>query len=194
MEKIDEMKNSLMELNSKFDGLRDELFNIIMDDLEKIMEKDATDEFKRGVDEGINLIEYMYTTDEDEQGILTYIRAIPGEKIVVTNEENLIETILKEIVTPILSINGDDKMKENIDKPDQREEKSTADFLRRININLIFESIDRLLDYIYEKSTEIQEMPENANDEFHLGINYVYEYVYAVYKELEAIGDKYVLN
>lgn len=194
MEKIDEMKNSLMELNSKFDGLRDELFNIIMDDLEKIMEKDATDEFKRGVDEGINLIEYMYTTDEDEQGILTYIRAIPGEKIVVTNEENLIETILKEIVTPILSINGDDKMKENIDKPDQREEKSTADFLRRININLIFESIDRLLDYIYEKSTEIQEMPENANDEFHLGINYVYEYVYAVYKELEAIRDKYVLN
>lgn len=194
MEKIDEMKNSLMELNSKFDGLRDELFNIIMDDLEKIMEKDATDEFKRGVDEGINLIEYMYTTDEDEQGILTYIRAIPGEKIVVTNEENLIETILKEIVTPILSINGDDKMKENIDKPDQREEKGTADFLRRININLIFESIDRLLDYIYEKSTEIQEMPENANDEFHLGINYVYEYVYAVYKELEAIRDKYVLN
>lgn len=194
MEKIDEMKNSLMELNSKFDGLRDELFNIIMDDLEKIMEKDATDEFKRGVDEGINLIEYMYTTDEDEQGILTYIRAIPGEKIVVTNEENLIETILKEIVTPILSINGDDKMKENIDKPDQREEKNTADFLRRININLIFESIDRLLDYIYEKSTELQEMPENANDEFHLGINYVYEYVYAVYKELEAIRDKYVLN
>lgn len=194
MEKIDEMKNSLMELNSKFDGLRDELFNIIMDDLEKIMEKDATDEFKRGVDEGINLIEYMYTTDEDEQGILTYIRAIPGEKIVVTNEENLIETILKEIVTPILSINGDDKIKENIDKPDQREEKNTADFLRRININLIFESIDRLLDYIYEKSTEIQEMPENANDEFHLGINYVYEYVYAVYKELEAIRDKYVLN
>lgn len=194
MEKIDEMKNSLMEINSKFDGLRDELFNIIMDDLEKIMEKDATDEFKRGVDEGINLIEYMYTTDEDEQGILTYIRAIPGEKIVVTNEENLIETILKEIVTPILSINGDDKMKENIDKRDQREEKSTADFLRRININLIFESIDRLLDYIYEKSTELQEMPENANDEFHLGINYVYEYVYAVYKELEAIRDKYVLN
>lgn len=194
MEKIDEMKNSLMEINSKFDGLRDELFNIIMDDLEKIMEKDATDEFKRGVDEGINLIEYMYTTDEDEQGILTYIRAIPGEKIVVTNEENLIETILKEIVTPILSINGDDKMKENIDKPDQREEKNTADFLRRININLIFESIDRLLDYIYEKSTEIQEMPRNANDEFHLGINYVYEYVYAVYKELEAIRDKYVLN
>ncbi|KGF06943.1 hypothetical protein HMPREF1634_06750 [Tissierellia bacterium S7-1-4] len=194
MEKIDEMKNSLMELNSKFDGLRDELFNIIMDDLEKIMEKDATDEFKRGVDEGINLIEYMYTTDEDEQGILTYIRAIPGERIVVTNEENLIETILKEIVTPILSINGDDKMKENIDKPDQREEKNTADFLRRININLIFESIDRLLDYIYEKSTELQEMPENANDEFHLGINYVYEYVYAVYKELEAIRDKYVLN
>lgn len=194
MEKIDEMKNSLMELNSKFDGLRDELFNIIMDDLEKIMEKDATDEFKRGVDEGINLIEYIYTTDEDEQGILTYIRAIPGEKIVVTNEENLIETILKEIVTPILSINGDDKMKENIDKLDQREEKNTADFLRRININLIFESIDRLLDYIYEKSTELQEMPENANDEFHLGINYVYEYVYAVYKELEAIRDKYVLN
>ncbi len=194
MEKIDEMKNSLMEINSKFDGLRDELFNIIMDDLEKIMEKDATDEFKRGVDEGINLIEYMYTTDEDEQGILTYIRAIPGEKIVVTNEENLIETILKEIVTPILSINGDDKMKENIDKRDQREEKNTADFLRRININLIFESIDRLLDYIYEKSTEIQEMPRNANDEFHLGINYVYEYVYAVYKELEAIRDKYVLN
>ncbi len=194
MEKIDEMKNSLMELNSKFDGLRDELFNIIMDDLEKIMGKDATDEFKRGVDEGINLIEYMYTTDEDEQGILTYIRAIPGEKIVVTNEENLIETILKEIVTPILSINGDDKMKENIDKPDQREEKNTADFLRSININLIFESIDRLLDYIYEKSTELQEMPENANDEFHLGINYVYEYVYAVYKELEAIRDKYVLN
>lgn len=194
MEKIDEMKNSLMELNSKFDGLRDELFNIIMDDLEKIMEKNATDEFKRGVDEGINLIEYMYTTDEDEQGILTYIRAIPGEKIVVTNEENLIETILKEIVTPILSINGDDKMKENIDKPDQREEKNTADFLRRININLIFESIDRLLDYIYEKSTELQEVPENANDEFHLGINYVYEYVYAVYKELEAIRDKYVLN
>lgn len=194
MEKIDEMKNSLMEINSKFDGLRDELFNIIMDDLEKIMEKNATDEFKRGVDEGINLIEYMYTTDEDEQGILTYIRAIPGEKIVVTNEENLIETILKEIVTPILSINGDDKMKGNIDKPDQREEKSTADFLRRININLIFESIDRLLDYIYEKSTELQEMPENANDEFHLGINYVYEYVYAVYKELEAIRDKYVLN
>lgn len=194
MEKIDELKNSLMELNSKFDGLRDELFNIIMDDLERIMEKDAPVEFKRGVDEGINLIEYMYTTDEDEQGILTYIRAIPGEKIVVTNEENLIETILKEIVTPILSINGDDKMKENIDKPDQREEKSTADFLRRININLIFESIDRLLDYIYEKSTEIQEMPENANDEFHLGINYVYEYVYAVYKELEAIRDKYVLN
>ena len=194
MEKIDEMKNSLMELNSKFDGLRDELFNIIMDDLEKIMEKNATDEFKRGVDEGINLIEYMYTTDEDEQGILTYIRAIPGEKIVVTNEENLIETILKEIVTPILSINGDDKMKENIDKPDQREEKNTADFLRRININLIFESIDRLLDYIYEKSTELQEMPRNANDEFHLGINYVYEYVYAVYKELEAIRDKYVLN
>lgn len=194
MEKIDEMKNSLMEINSKFDGLRDELFNIIMDDLEKIMEKDATDEFKRGVDEGINLIEYMYTTDEDEQGILTYIRAIPGEKIVVTNEENLIETILKEIVTPILSINGDDKMKENIDKRDQREEKNTADFLRRININLIFESIDRLLDYIYEKSTELQEMPRNANDEFHLGINYVYEYVYAVYKELEAIRDKYVLN
>ncbi len=194
MEKIDELKNSLMELNSKFDGLRDELFNIIMDDLERIMEKDATDEFKRGVDEGINLIEYMYTTDEDEQGILTYIRAIPGEKIVVTNEENLIETILKEIVTPILSINGDDKMKENIDKLDQREEKNTADFLKRVNINTIFESIDRLLDYIYEKSTELQEMPENANDEFHLGINYVYEYVYAVYKELEAIRDKYVLN
>lgn len=194
MEKIYELKNSLMELNSKFDGLRDELFNIIMDDLEKIMEKDATDEFKRGVDEGINLIEYMYTTDEDEQGILTYIRAIPGEKIVVTNEENLIETILKEIVTPILSINGDDKMKENIDKLDQREEKNTADFLKRVNINTIFESIDRLLDYIYEKSTELQEMPENANDEFHLGINYVYEYVYAVYKELEAIRDKYVLN
>lgn len=128
MEKIDELKNSLMELNSKFDGLRDELFNIIMDDLERIMEKDATDEFKRGVDEGINLIEYMYTTDEDEQGILTYIRAIPGEKIVVTNEENLIETILKEIVTPILSINGDDKMKENIDKLDQREEKTPLTF------------------------------------------------------------------
>ena len=34
MEKIDELKNSLMELNSKFDGLHDELFNIIMDDLE----------------------------------------------------------------------------------------------------------------------------------------------------------------
>ena len=39
MEKIDEMKNSLMAINSKFDGLRDELFNIIMDDLEKLLKK-----------------------------------------------------------------------------------------------------------------------------------------------------------
>ena len=91
MEKIDELKNSLMELNSKFDGLRDELFNIIMDDLERTMEKDAPVEFKRGVDEGINLIEYIYKTDEDGQGILSFIKEMPGEKIVVTNEENLIE-------------------------------------------------------------------------------------------------------
>ncbi|PVY94325.1 hypothetical protein C7381_10527 [Ezakiella coagulans] len=194
MEKIDELKNSLMELNSKFDGLRDELFNIIMDDLERIMEKDAPVEFKRGVDEGINLIEYIYKTDEDGQGILSFIKEMPGEKIVVTNEENLIETILKEIVAPIIGMSGNAEIKEDIEELNRKEEKNTADFLKRVNINTIFESIDRLLDYIYEKSTELQEMPENANDEFHLGINYVYEYVYAVYKELEAIRDKYVLN
>lgn len=194
MEKIDELKNSLMELNSKFDGLRDELFNIIMDDLERIMEKDAPVEFKRGVYEGINLIEYIYKTDEDGQGILSFIKEMPGEKIVVTNEENLIETILKEIVAPIIRMSGNAEIKEDIEELNRKEEKNTADFLKRVNINTIFESIDRLLDYIYEKSTELQEMPENANDEFHLGINYVYEYVYAVYKELEAIRDKYVLN
>ena len=165
-----------------------------MDDLERTMEKDAPVEFKRGVDEGINLIEYIYKTDEDGQGILSFIKGMPGEKIVVTNEENLIETILKEIVAPIVRMSGNAEIKEDIEELNRKEEKNTADFLKRVNINTIFESIDRLLDYIYEKSTELQEMPENANDEFHLGINYVYEYVYAVYKELEAIRDKYVLN
>ena len=91
-------------------------------------------------------------------------------------------------------MSGNAEIKEDIEELNRKEEKNTADFLKRVNINTIFESIDRLLDYIYEKSTELQELPENANDEFHLGINYVYEYVYAVYKELEAIRDKYVLN
>lgn len=195
MEKIDEMKNSLMEINSKFDGLRDELFNIIMDDLEKLLEKDASDEFKKGVEEGINLIEYMYETDEEDRGLFRFIGEIPEEmKIVPLNDENFLEMILKEVVTPIININGDEEMRKNIEDLNRREEKNTADFIKRANVDSIFNSIDRLLDYIYEESTELQEMPENANDEFHLGINYVYEYVYAVYKELEKIRDKYILN
>lgn len=195
MEKIDEMKNSLMEINSKFDGLRDELFNIIMDDLEKLLEKDASDEFKKGVEEGINLIEYMYETDKEERGLFRFIGEIPEEmKIVPLNDENFLEMILKEVVTPIITINGDEETRKNIEDLNRREEKNTADFIKRANVDSIFNSIDRLLDYIYEESTELQEMPENANDEFHLGINYVYEYVYAVYKELEKIRDKYILN
>lgn len=195
MEKIDEMKNSLMEINSKFDGLRDELFNIIMDDLEKLLEKDASDEFKKGVEEGINLIEYMYETDEEDRGLFRFIGEIPEEmKIVPLNDENFLEMILKEVVTPIITINGDEETRKNIEDLNRREEKNTADFIKRANVDSIFNSIDRLLDYIYEESTELQEMPENANDEFHLGINYVYEYVYAVYKELEKIRDKYILN
>lgn len=195
MEKIDEMKNSLMEINSKFDGLRDELFNIIMDDLEKLLEKDASAEFKRGVDEGINLIEYMYETDKEDRGLFRFIGEIPEEmKIVPLNDENFLEMILKEVVTPIITINGDEETRKNIEDLNRREEKNTADFIKRANVDSIFDSIDRLLDYIYEESTELQEMPENANDEFHLGINYVYEYVYAVYKELEKIRDKYILN
>lgn len=194
MEKIDEMKNSLMEINSKFDGLRDELFNIIMDDLEKLLEKDASAEFKKGVEEGINLIEYMYETDEEDRGLFRFIGDIPEENIAPVNDEMLLEMILKEVVTPILTINGDEEMRKNIEDLNRREEKNTADFIKRANVDSIFNSIDRLLDYIYEESTELQEMPENANDEFHLGINYVYEYVYAVYKELEAIRDKYILN
>lgn len=195
MEKIDEMKNSLMEINSKFDGLRDELFNIIMDDLEKLLEKDASDEFKKGVEEGINLIEYMYETDEEDRGLFRFIGEIPEEmKIVTLNDENFLEMILKEVVTPIITINGDEETRKNIEDLNRREEKNTADFIKRANVDSIFNSIDRLLDYIYEESTELQEMPENANDEFHFGINYVYEYVYAVYKELEKIRDKYILN
>lgn len=194
MEKIDEMKNSLMEINSKFDGLRDELFNIIMDDLEKLLEKDASAEFKKGVEEGINLIEYMYETDEEDRGLFRFIGDIPEENIAPVNDEMLLEMILKEVVTPIITINGDEEMRKNIEDLNRREEKNTADFIKRANVDSIFNSIDRLLDYIYEESTELQEMPENANDEFHLGINYVYEYVYAVYKELEAIRDKYILN
>lgn len=195
MEKIDEMKNSLMEINSKFDGLRDELFNIIMDDLEKLLEKDASAEFKKGVEEGINLIEYMYETDEEDRGLFRFIGEIPEEmKIVPLNDENFLEMILKEIVTPIININGGEETRKNIEDLNRREEKNTADFIKRANVDSIFNSIDRLLDYIYEESTELQEMPENANDEFHLGINYVYEYVYAVYKELEKIRDKYILN
>ena len=195
MEKIDEMKNSLMAINSKFDGLRDELFNIIMDDLEKLLEKDASAEFKKGVEEGINLIEYMYETDEEDRGLFRFIGEIPEEmKIVPLNDENFLEMILKEVVTPIITINGDEKTRKNIEDLNRREEKNTADFIKRANVDSIFNSIDRLLDYIYEESTELQEMPENANDEFHLGINYVYEYVYAVYKELEKIREKYILN
>lgn len=195
MEKIDEMKNSLMEINSKFDGLRDELFNIIMDDLEKLLEKDASAEFKKGVEEGINLIEYMYETDEEDRGLFRFIGEIPEEmKIVPLNDENFLKMILKEVVTPIITINGDEETRKNIEDLNRREEKNTADFIKRANVDSIFNSIDRLLDYIYEESTELQEMPENANDEFHLGINYVYEYVYAVYKELEKIRDKYILN
>ena len=195
MEKIDEMKNSLMEINSKFDGLRDELFNIIMDDLEKLLEKDASAEFKKGVEEGINLIEYMYETDEEDRGLFRFIGEIPEEmKIVPLNDENFLEMILKEVVTPIITINGDEETRKNIEDLNRREEKNTADFIKRANVDSIFNSIDRLLDYIYEESTELQEMPENANDELHLGINYVYEYVYAVYKELEKIRDKYILN
>ena len=195
MEKIDEMKNSLMEINSKFDGLRDELFNIIMDDLEKLLEKDASAEFKKGVEEGINLIEYMYETDKEDRGLFRFIGEIPEEmKIAPMNEENFLEMILKEVVTPIITINGDEETRKNIEDLNRREEKNTADFIKRANVDSIFDSIDRLLDYIYEESTELQEMPENANDEFHLGINYVYEYVYAVYKELEKIRDKYILN
>ena len=195
MEKIDEMKNSLMAINSKFDGLRDELFNIIMDDLEKLLEKDASAEFKKGVEEGINLIEYMYETDEEDRGLFRFIGEIQEEmKIVPMNDENFLEMILKEVVTPIITINGDEETRKNIEDLNRREEKNTADFIKRANVDSIFNSIDRLLDYIYEESTELQEMPENANDEFHLGINYVYEYVYAVYKELEKIRDKYILN
>lgn len=195
MEKIDEMKNSLMAINSKFDGLRDELFNIIMDDLEKLLEKDASAEFKKGVEEGINLIEYMYETDEEDRGLFRFIGEIPEEmKIVPLNDENFLEMILKEVVTPIITINGDEETRKNIEYLNRREEKNTADFIKRANVDSIFNSIDRLLDYIYEESTELQEMPENANDEFHLGINYVYEYVYTVYKELEKIRDKYILN
>ena len=166
-----------------------------MDDLEKLLEKDASAEFKKGVEEGINLIEYMYETDEEDRGLFRFIGEIPEEmKILPLNDENFLEMILKEVVTPIITINGDEETRKNIEDLNRREEKNTADFIKRANVDSIFNSIDRLLDYIYEESTELQEMPENANDEFHLGINYVYEYVYAVYKELEKIRDKYILN
>lgn len=190
MEKLNLITNDIDEALNKASGLRTELFDLIIQDMEKLVTGNLENDFEVGVSEGIKIIENAEKRSEIIFG---------GFKMNGLDMSKLTEALDKNPDINKLQVkNGRGWKKEslnfdsgsveiNIISAGQGEE--VKESIRKMSISALYESIDELLDEIFEKAEELQSRPEYANDEFHNGINHVYEYVYEVYQRLEEINN-----
>lgn len=187
MEKLNLIQDDISEALNKASELQAELFNLIIHDMEKLITGNIESDFEIGISEGIKIVE---KAEERSDYVIGGFQMDGFDLTKLTNAfDNNPE--FKDI-----KINGGRGWKKeslNFDSGTVeiniisagKDRKNLKEYIRNMSITSLYNSVDELLDEIFEKAEELQSRPEYANDEFHKGINHVYEYVYEIYQRLE---------
>lgn len=193
MEKLNLITNDIEDALNKASGLKTELFDLIIGDMEKLITGNLENNFEVGVSEGIKIIENAGKRSDTVFG---------GFQVNGFDFEKLREALENNPEFKDFNLDGAKGWKKeslNFDKGTVEiniisageDDKNVKEHIRKMSIVSLFESVDELLDEIFEKAEELQSRPEYANDDFHKGINHVYEYVYEIYQRLEEIKNQF---